>query len=153
MERELTIHDFEELWYFAREVLYQIRYQYVLLNEDGDFIGYDKARKEDYLVDELNNPITKYLFWDMIEEFRTMKIADAVDLDTEEIRSRYLSEILPLARACMRKDSLLICRPVSEDISDEYLDELLCMAWKSELMIRVVHYNKLNWAEERKKEE
>ena len=39
--KKLTINDFEEMWYFAREVLYNIRYEREMLNEDGDYVGYD----------------------------------------------------------------------------------------------------------------
>ena len=152
--KKLTINDFEELWYFAREVLYNIRYERELLNEDGDYIGYDANKKYDERA-KLENPVTKHLYWDNIDEFKSMEIAEALDLTTEEIRSRYLSDTLPLARAIMRKDSFGVCCPVSEEISDEYLDQLICMSWKSELMIRVVYFNKIKWNEksDRKKGE
>lgn len=62
----------------------------------------------------------------------------------KEIKEKYLFESVPFIRKIMRKGSLTPYRYVSEEVQDQYLDEIICHAWKVDLMI---------WANSRKRKQ
>ena len=145
----------DELLYCAREVLYNIRYDFPFLDldEEGNYIISSRTEEEraklyqQYHESRLINPETKYLFWDECVELYALSIGDALELFTADIKDKYLDKTLPIARNIMR-DDLTDWGKVADDMSDDYLDHIICMAWKTELLIRVVGWHKKNWEKE-----
>ena len=107
---KLTIRDIDELNFFAEEVLLNLRY----------------SREITVAVDCLD--------FGENEELHAFTYHTAKALSLEEIRKRYLYEIIPIARDICRTDSQgLYGVIVAESVDDEYLDDLLAFRWKENL--------------------
>lgn len=137
----LTIVDFEDLWNMATDLIYRLWMDGPLIDDDGNYIGYDKQRAENYWRTCNTNPVFKYLNFRECEELKHLQLHEVMYMTAEEIREKYLYAFLPIARKIMRTDSLMAYGCVAgDDITDEYLDTLLSMAWLSDLKIWAVHW-------------
>ena len=147
--RELTIYDFEELWYAATELVYQILMFGMFLDEDGNYVEYDEERAAAWLETRKTDPRFKYLNFRGCEELKQLTLADACELSANEILEKYLSATLPIYHKAMRNGNhILIGYRVSDDIPDTYLDQLFAMAWKADLKIWALQWTKEKSARE-----
>ncbi|MDY3110809.1 MAG: hypothetical protein SOW50_11920, partial [Lachnospiraceae bacterium] len=83
-----------------------------------------------------------YLNFRECEELHSLTLTDATDLFTDEIREKYLYDTLPFIRSVMRKGSLTPGLSVAGEVPDEYLDQIICTAWKSDLLIWCNHWDR-----------
>ncbi len=141
--KELTIYDFEELWYAATELVYQILMEGMMLDEDGNYAGYDEKRSVAWIETRNTDLRFKYLNFRECEELKQFTLADVCDLSASKILEKYLSATLPIYHKAMRSGThLLIGYRVSNDIPDTYLDQLFAMAWKADLKMWALQWDK-----------
>ena len=133
--KELTIYDFEDLWYAATELVFKIIQYCTMFDEEGNFDGGNDERFWMWPVIREKDPRFKYLNFRTCEELKQYSFADVCELGSEEIKEKYLHATLPIFRKVMRSGNHYLldgCR-VSDDIPDAYLDQLFAMAWKTDL--------------------
>lgn len=128
------ILDFEAIWNMARDLIFNILAEGMMLDAEGNFVGcpedpvaFINSRDED--------PRYKFLNFRECKELHDLTLADASELFSNEIKDKYLHDTLPLMRKVMRKGSLTPYQRVSENVPDDYLDQIICTAWKADLMI------------------
>ena len=133
-ERGYGILDFESIWEMARDLIYDVFMDGYLLDEEGNYVA--DERNFDGWKEKRNTDLRfKYLNFRECKELRTITLASAGDLHCKEIKEKYLFETLPLVRTVMKKGSLTPNEYVKADVPDDYLDQVICAAWKADLMI------------------
>lgn len=132
-QKVFQIYDVEDLWNMVSELVFALFMNGMMLDEEGNYVGYDeqKAHIWEYLQ---KNPQYEYLDFSNCGELQGITLQEATELTVQEIKARYLSATLPIARKVMRSNCLLVSYGVpDESISDDYLDALFALAWKEEL--------------------
>ena len=85
------------------------------------------------------------------EEIRNITFKEAVNLPLQAVKEKYLRDVLPLARGILRKDSRMdYGAVVSDEVEDEFLDNLLVLRWKENLKLWTLYFE---LTEEKVKEE
>lgn len=136
-ERGYGILDFEAIWNMARDLVYSVLYEGMMLDDEGNYIGCsENATELTEWIEKMNrDPRFKYLNFRECEELHFITLAEASGLFCNEIMEKYLFEAVPLIRTVMRKGSLTPYQFVKDEVPDEYLDQIICTAWKADLMI------------------
>ena len=138
MEKKLlTIWDQEDLHYAAEEVITYLRYYSYWYDDDGNCIVLDLPEKERRAlgkkqIDDMHN---SYLCFRENEELRQISFYDALYMPLETIKEKYLKDALKKARNVLRKASMDIGYPVSDEVPDSYLDDLLALRWRENLKL------------------
>ena len=141
-----NLTDFEAIWDIAKHNIYAVLMDGMRLDEDGNLK--DKFEYDPEWTDTIKNDSRfKYLYIKECDKLRSMSMTDAVNLSVDEIKDRFLYDSLPLLRKTMRNGSLTKGESVSDTITDDYLDQIICTAWKGDLMILAN-----SWDREREKE-
>lgn len=142
MKKFLTIYNLEELSFIASELVYRLYMNRFTIDNNGNYKEYDG--------NITNESRFKYLNFKNCEELREISITEACDLSIDEIKEEYLSEIIPIARKSFREDNLLGLGMIAKsDIPDDFLDALFCIAWKNDLKIWSLNYEREREEEER----
>lgn len=132
MERAvITPENIFEMCELADDVLYELRMT---------SFGYDLSTLERIPPDKPDHADIKTDFMKM-SMAKEMDISEVDELTVSEIRSRYLAPFLPLARMFFRDEgSYSHCNyyVVDKNISDVYLDNLLCERFRDLLRICVI---------------
>lgn len=131
---ELNVLDFEEIWNMARDLIFNIMAEGMFLDDEGNYVGCPEDIGA-FRAKVNDDSRFKYLNFRECEELRQLAFSDAFDLFTDEIREKYLYDTLPFIRIVMRKGSLTPGLSVADEVPDEYLDQIICTAWKSDLLI------------------
>ena len=143
--RGYGILEFEAIWDMARELVYSFLLEGMTLDDEGNYIGYPDNFTE--WKEKRNIDLRfKYLNFRECKELHSITIAEASELTCHEIMEKYLFEAIPLIRSAMRKGSLTPYQFVKDEVPDEYLNQIICIAWKADLMIWAS-----SWDRERKK--
>lgn len=133
-DRGYGILDFEAIWNMARELVYSVSCEGMMLDDEGNYIGCpDNPAK--WLEIRNTDSRFKYLNFRECEELHSITLADASELFSDEIMEKYLYDAVPFIRTVMRKGSLTPYQFVRNDVPDEYLNQIICTAWKADLMI------------------
>ena len=139
--------DFEEIWDMAKHNIYAVLMEGMRLDEEGNLKDEFKYDPE-WANTMINDLRFKYLYIKGCDELRSLSMTDAVNLSVDEIKDRFLFGSLPILRKTMRNGSLTLGECVSDAVSDDYLDQIICTAWKGDLMVCAN-----SWDRDRKKEE
>lgn len=135
----LNYEDLENLNFLAEDVLHELRFNYYFYNDDGDCIKYDNSENKDILLEkniQLLNDEKHYLEFRNNKELKKISFAEAVKISHKELIDKYLGRYLAKARGIMRKGSFpLTLMKVSNDISDEYLNNLFALRFKENLKL------------------
>jgi hypothetical protein len=129
----------------ARDLIYQVLLDGMMLDDEGNYIGCPKDLEkstEAFLVARKEDSRFKYLCFKECEELRSISLADAANLSSDKIKEKYLYDTLPYIRNIMRIGSLTPNEFVSDEVPDDYLDQIICTAWKADLMIWCYSWDK-----------
>ncbi len=147
---ELDITDIEGLHYLADYVLSMLEMSGYLYDEEGNNIveyhidqgGKDSDSKLEAIWKTHNaHRMESYLNFRENEELHKISFSDVCNLSFEEIKNKYLSDILQKARNIMRKGTLHPFDVPSPKISDEYLDNLLALCWRDDLKLWAIRWD------------
>ena len=134
--------DIEELNYLAEEVLMQLRFEGYRFDDKGnDRFPYDENHSHSEARHEALLAWMDTLKHDHPLEFRDndrlheITFGEALEMSFAEIKEKYLKDYLPMMRALMRKDSLCIGYSVSDDVEDDFLDDLMALRWRENLKL------------------
>ncbi len=134
--------DIENLNFLAEEVLMQLRYEgYRFDNEGNDKFPYQENNDNKEARDAAMRAWVDSLNEDHSLEFRDNRtlqqitFGEALEMPYTEIKENYLKDYLPMMRALMRKDNLCVGYSVSDDVSDDFLDDLMALRWKENLKL------------------
>lgn len=128
------ILEFEAIWSMARDLIYNVLAEGMMLDEEGNYVGNIKDPTE-WLEKRTIDLRFKYLNFRECEELHSITLSEAADMYAKDIMEKYLFESVPFIRKVMRKGSLTPYSYVSDEVPDQYLDEMICHAWKVDLMI------------------
>ncbi len=145
-EKTIGKDDIEDLNFLAEEVLMRLRFEGYRYDDNGNDMFPYRDREEnkderfaarDIWMDNLgDNPL----------EFRNNRklqeitFDEALEMSFAEIKEKYLKDYLPMMRALMRKDNLCIGYSVSEEVTDDFLDDLMALRWKENLKLWTVQW-------------
>lgn len=147
---ELDITDIEGLHYLADYVLFILKTSGYVFDEEGDNIveyhihqggEYSDLKMEEIWESHIEHRKESYLNFEENEELHKLSFSDACNLSFEEIKEKYLSDILQKARNIMRKGTLHPFDVPSPKITDEYLDNLLALCWKENLKLWAIRWD------------
>lgn len=137
----LTVCDLEALNDAAEEIITAMWMVYYEYDNDGNYIAADFSMDE--LVQKMKackaRVHTHPLSFSYNEELQNISFYDAVEMPLREIKEKYLKEYLPMLRGIIRKDSMLLGYAASDEISDDYLDDLFALRWRENVKLRAYH--------------
>ena len=143
--KPLTIYDLEALSDAAEYIISTAQFNFIDYDDDGNYIAYGMpqeeraARREEWIA----GMKTHYLCFRENEELRSIGFHDALHLPLSEIKERYLKAHMTKLRNMLRKDSVdLNMAPVSDDVPDSYLEDLLATAWRTTLKLWAIQRDK-----------
>lgn len=123
-------------------------------DNEGNYIMHQLSEEERYAIYEKCDANTKngYLNFRENEELHQLSFHDALYMPLEEIKEKYLKDVLPVARGILRKDTMAFgcCFVVSDEVPYSYLDDLLALRWRENLKIWTIQWDE---EEEKDKEE
>ena len=138
MEKKLlTIWDQEDLHYAAEEVITCLRYYSYWYDDDGNCIILDLPEdvRRALGMKQIDNMQNSYLCFRENKELRQISFHEALYMPLETIKEKYLKDILKKARNVLRKGSMDVGYPVSDEVPDSYLDDLLALRWRESLKL------------------
>ena len=141
----LTIWDQEDLHDVAEDVIVGLRHKRYYFDDEGNYIM-DKLPREEWhsVFDKCTaNAKSDYLNFRENEELHQISFQDALYMPLEEIKEKYLKDILPVARGILRKDTSAFadCFVVSDEVPDSYLDDLLALRWRENLKLWTIQWD------------
>lgn len=149
----LTIWDVDELHFVIEDVIVGLRYNRYYFDDEGNYIMDQVSEEEKHVIFEkcVSNGKTDYLNFRENPELRQISFHDAVYMPLQEIKEKYLKDVLPVARGILRKDTSAFGDffVVSEEVPDSYLDDLLALRWRENLKLWTMQWEH----EEARKEE
>lgn len=120
MTGKLGMRDIDELHCLAEAVLSDLAHRKVVSDEKNYLDFYDN------------------------EELHEFTLESAKNISLKEIKEKYLSEFLPMARTICRTDpDRKYGMIISEDVDDEYLEDLLAFRWKENLKKHAKRWDKI----------
>lgn len=142
----LSIWDQEDLHYVAEDVIVGLRYNRHHFDDEGNYIMDQLSEKERHAIYEKHdaNARTDYLNFRENEELHQFSFHDALYMPLDEIKEKYLKDVLPVARGILRKDTSAFADSfvVSDDVPDSYLDDLLALRWRENLKLWTMQWDK-----------
>jgi hypothetical protein len=129
----ITTENIFEACFFADDVLLEIRMRAL----EYDLITLEKKSNEVIkITEEIFDLMTMWMT-------KGMEIQEVDDLSVSDIKEKYLYQYLPLARKFFRGE--YPCPYIfSKEVSDAYLDNLLCVRFRDLLRIIVIRETALN---------
>ena len=142
----LTVWDLEDLHFVAEDVITGLRFNRYYFDDGGNYIM-DRIPKEawhEIFEKERASAKTNYLNFLENEELHQITFHDAVHMPLDEIKEKYLKDILPVARGILRKDTSAFGDffVVSDEVPDSYIDDLLALRWKENLKLWTMQWDK-----------
>lgn len=142
----LSIWDQEDLHNVAEDVIVGLRYHRYYFDDEGNYIMRQLSEKERHAVYEKcgANAKNDYLNFDENEELHQLSFHDALYMPLEEIKEKYLKDVLPVARGILRKDTTDFGYffVVSDEVPDSYIDDLLALRWRENLKIWTIQWDR-----------
>ena len=143
----LTVWDLEDLHFVAEDVITGLRFNRYYFDDEGNYIM-DRIPKETWheiFEKERASAKTNYLNFLENEELHQITFHDAVHMPLDEIKEKYLKDILPVARGILRKDTSAFGDffVVSDEVPDSYIDDLLALRWKENLKLWTMQWDKV----------
>ena len=138
MGKKLTLHDIEDLDYLAEETFHAVRFSGITFGEDGQLADASEKEMKAFFSHPEENPL----------EFRKnnvlnpLTIFELCEFSLEEIKDRYLSQLIVKARNVMRSQAEMYGWELSEEISDTYLEKLFAIHWRWNAMLWMVQRGK-----------
>ena len=149
MAEPVTIWDQEGLHALAEEVIIQRRFDDAWYDEEGNYIPLTLSKEErekirNEIVARMSDASVSYLdFRAKEEELRQITLGEAVEMPLSLIKEKYLRDHLKKARNILRKGTGNFRIPVSDDIPDNYLEDLLALRWRENLKLWLVQWHLL----------
>lgn len=141
----LSIWDQEELHNVAEEVIVSLRYRRYYFYGEGNYIMDQLSKEERQALFEKHDANAKknYLNFRENEELHQLSFHDALYMSLEEIKEKYLKDVLPVARGILQKDTTDFCFKfvISDEVPDSYIDDLLALRWRENLKIRTIQWD------------
>lgn len=141
----LSIWDQEDLHNVAEDVIVGLRYNRYYFDDEGNYIMAQLSEEERHAVFEKcsENAKKDYLNFRENEHLHQLSFHDALYMPLEEIKEKYLKDVLPVARGILRKDTTDFgCHfVVSDEVPDSYLDDLLALRWRENLKIWTIQWD------------
>ena len=141
----LSIWNQEELHNVAEEVIVSLRYYRYYFDDEGNYIMDQLSKEERLAVFEKRDANAKkdYLNFAENEELHQLSFSNALYMPLEEIKGKYLKDVLPVARGILRKDTSTFCYffVVSDEVPDSYIDDLLALRWRENLKIWTIQWD------------
>ena len=143
----LTIWDVDDLHYVIEDVIVGLRFKRYYFDDEGNYIMDRVSEEEKHMIFEkcVSNGKTDYLNFRENPELRQISFQDAVYMPLQEIKEKYLKDVLPVARGILRKDTSAFgdCFVVSSDeVPDSYLDDLLALRWRENLKLWTMQWER-----------
>lgn len=158
MTKPVTIWDQETLHALAEEVIIQLRYDDAKYDREGSYIPLSLSGEErEKFLEEARRRMADtpagYLdFRAKEEELRQISLEDAVEMPLAVIKERYLGDHLQKARSILRRGTGNFLIPVSEEVPDSYLEDLLALRWRENLKLWIVQWQLLEKLEREKRD-
>lgn len=139
--QKLGLHDIVELNDLAEKVLTSFRLIGWHYDDEGNYLQSDSSNEQ---MNNLLKECYEILQYDWLdfkrnEILRSFSFNDCLYMDIEQIKTKYLANILKKARNIMRKDHTICGMIVSDEVDDEYLDNLLAIRWRENLKLRAFY--------------
>lgn len=142
----LSIWDQEDLHNVAEDVIVGLRYRRYYFDDEGNYIMHQLSEEERHAIYEKCDANAKndYLNFHENKELYQISFHDALYMPLEEIKEKFLKDVLPVARGILRKDTMAFgcCFVISNEVPDSYLDDLLALRWRENLKIWTIQWDK-----------
>lgn len=134
----LTICDLEDLNNAAEYIISTAQFNFYQFDEDGKYIAFDMSSEERTV--RLNEWIEKsknhYLCFRHNKELQKITFDEALEMPLSEVKEIYLKDHLKTLRTILRYDTAdMNGVVVSDDVPDSYLDDLLALRWRGNLVL------------------
>lgn len=141
----LSVWDQESLHNVAEDVIIGLRYTRYRYDNEGNFIRHRFSEEElnAAMQTQMKNSTNDYLNFLENEQLHQLRFRDALHMPLEEIKEKYLKDVLPVARGILRKDTsdFGYFFVVSDEVPDSFLDDLLALRWKENLKLWTIQWD------------
>lgn len=140
----VTIYDQENLHYLAEEAIHLIGFQAYRYDEEGNYIdisSLSQDARDAMLNGWVTDMKTNCLCFREHETLLNISFSDALEIPLNEIKEVYLKADLKQMRGLLRNGKIHPMLVISDDIPDEYLDDLLALRWREHLKLWTIQRN------------
>lgn len=141
----VTIYDLEVLSDSAEYIIITAQFNFCDYDDDGNCIAYGMSPEERFRRWEKweEEKKTNYLCFRENEELRTLSFQEALDMPLSVVKEKYLKGYMRKMCNMLRNDTIdLNSCPVSDDVPDSYLEDMLALRWKENLKLWALQWNK-----------
>lgn len=139
----LNTNDLEAINDLAEDVITSLRFIRYLYNENGKDISREISIEEmlGRIKKQIDNSKYDYLDFENNEELRKIPYRDSFEIPFQKIKDIYLNDTIKLARILMRTNPRLdYFARVSDDVPDEFLDDMLALRWRENLKLWLLYF-------------
>lgn len=142
----LSIWDVDDLHFVIENVVTGLRFNRYYFDDKGNYIM-DRVPREEWpaIFEKCSaNAKTDSLNFRENEELQQISFRDALYLPLDEIKEKYLKDVLPVMRGILRKDTSAFGDffVVSDEVPDSYLDDLIALRWRENLKLWAMQWDK-----------
>jgi hypothetical protein len=137
----LGLHDIDDLNYLAEEILIELRHNGFLYDEEGNKCHFTKEELYSKNEEFIKNANENYLDFSDNETLKNISFSDALWMELCVIKEKYLKDILKKACRLIRKDTMHNLMVVSDEVDDEYLNNLFALRWRENLKLWTMQWN------------
>lgn len=142
----LSIWDVDDLHFVIEDVVTTLHLKRYEFDNTGDYIMHQVPHEEWPAIFEKCRVKAKtdYLNFRENEELHQISFREALYMPLDEIKEKYLKDVLPMMRGILRKDTSAFgdLFVVSDEVPDSYLDDLLALRWRENLKLWAMQWDK-----------
>jgi len=145
----MTIYDLEDLQNTAEYIITSAQYAFVNYDVEGNYL-LDMSQEERHkkMRAWIDNLASLPLCFREYEEIKKLAFYDVLEMPLSEIKEKYLKNYLYTLRQIFRKGTMDLGFVPSDDIPDEYLDDLLALRYRENLKLWTMRWDTIKNMEE-----
>ncbi len=137
-ENCLTIYDLEALSDSAEYIIITAQFNFCDYDDDGNYAVHGMSPEERFCRWEqwAEETKTHYLCFRENQEIHSISLQEALDMPLSVVKEKYLKKYMRKMCNMLRKDTIDLNNcPVSDDVPDSYLEDMLALRWKENLKL------------------
>lgn len=139
--REMNIYDLEGLQAIAEDIIVSAQHSYWNYDDEGNYLDISEDERDRRMFEWIENIKDQPLCVRKCEALKKLSFYDVLDMPLKEIKETFLKDYLRTLRGIFRKGTGNFEHVPSEDIPDEYLDDLLALKYKEYLKLWTMQWD------------
>lgn len=138
---EMNIYNLEGLQAVAEGIILSAQHSYWNYDSEGNYLHISEDERDRRMFEWIENIKDQPLCVRKCEALKKLSFYDVLDMPLKEIKETFLKDYLRTLRGIFRKGTGNFEHVPSEDIPDEYLDDLLALKYKEYLKLWTMQWD------------